>query len=147
MWKQPRTFCLALLLLPYIISPKPFRYMASCACMYQMCLGYFLIASGSPLWCFLCTGLSYVGRNILCANLSLLLHLSSLFCVLSSLQSLSSVQLFVTPWTAACQASLPITNFGSLLKLMSIELVMSSQFSLPIYIKYVYSFLSKVSLP
>ena len=38
-----------------------------------------------------------MGRNILCANLSLLLHLSSLFCVLSSLQSLSSVQLFVTP--------------------------------------------------
>ena len=35
-------------------------------------------------------------------------------------------QLFVTPWTAACQASLSITNFQSLLKLMSIELVMPS---------------------
>ena len=32
----------------------------------------------------------------------------------------------VTPWTAACQASLTITNSQSLLKLMSIELVMSS---------------------
>ena len=42
----------------------------------------------------------------------------------SSVKSLSRVQLFVTPWTAAHQASLSITNFGSLLKLMSIELVM-----------------------
>ena len=38
----------------------------------------------------------------------------------------SCVQLFVTPWTAACQASLSITNSGSLVKLMSIELVMPS---------------------
>ena len=35
-------------------------------------------------------------------------------------------QLFATPWTAACQASLSITNSWSLLKLMSIELVMPS---------------------
>ena len=39
---------------------------------------------------------------------------------------LSCVQLFVTPWTAACQASLPITNSWSLLKLMSIKLMMPS---------------------
>ena len=44
---------------------------------------------------------------------------------LSSLQSLSHVQLFATPWTAAGQASLSITNSRSLLKLMSIESVMS----------------------
>ena len=44
----------------------------------------------------------------------------------SSVQSLSRVQLFVTLWTAACQASLSITNSWSLLKLMSIELVMTS---------------------
>ena len=43
-----------------------------------------------------------------------------------SVQSLSRVQLFVTPWTAAHQASLSITNFLSLLKLMSIESVMPS---------------------
>ena len=41
-------------------------------------------------------------------------------------QSLSCVLLFVTPWTAAHQASLSITNSRSLLRLMSIELVMSS---------------------
>ena len=44
----------------------------------------------------------------------------------SSVQSLSCVQLFATPWTAACQASLSITNSQNLLKLMSIESVMPS---------------------
>ena len=44
----------------------------------------------------------------------------------SSVQSLSRVQLFATPWTAARQASLFITNSCSLLKLMSIESVMPS---------------------
>ena len=44
----------------------------------------------------------------------------------SSVQSLSHVWLFVTPWTAAHQASLSITNSQSLLKLMSIESVMPS---------------------
>ena len=39
---------------------------------------------------------------------------------------LSHVRLFVTLWTAACQASLSITNSQSLLKLMSMELVMPS---------------------
>ena len=43
-----------------------------------------------------------------------------------SVQSLSRVQLFATPWTAACQASLSITNSQNLLKLMSIESVMPS---------------------
>ena len=43
-----------------------------------------------------------------------------------SVQSLSHVQLFATPWTAAHQASLSITNSWSLLKVMSIESVMPS---------------------
>ena len=42
----------------------------------------------------------------------------------SSVQSLNQVRLFVTPWTAAHQASLSITNSRNLLKLMSIESVM-----------------------
>ena len=42
----------------------------------------------------------------------------------SSVQSLSRVQLFATPWISACQASLSISNSQSLLKLMSIELLM-----------------------
>ena len=44
----------------------------------------------------------------------------------SSVQLLNRVRLFATPWTAACQASLFITNSRSLPKLMSIELVMPS---------------------
>ena len=44
----------------------------------------------------------------------------------SSVQSLIRVRLCVTPWTAAYQVSLSFTNSGSLLKLMSIELVMPS---------------------
>ena len=53
---------------------------------------------------------------------------SSLVSILlfSSVQFLSCVRLFVTPWTAACQTSLSITNSRSLLKLMSIESVMPS---------------------
>ena len=46
----------------------------------------------------------------------------------SSVQLLSHVQLFATPWTAAHQASLSITNSWSLPKLMSIELVMPSNY-------------------
>ena len=44
----------------------------------------------------------------------------------SSVQSLSCVRLFATPWTAARQASLSITNSWSMFKLMSIKLVMLS---------------------
>ena len=54
---------------------------------------------------------------------TILMYLAHQF---SSVQSLSPVQLFATPWTAACQASLSITNSQSLLKLMSIESVMPS---------------------
>ena len=44
----------------------------------------------------------------------------------SSVQSFSHVPFFATPWTAACQASLSITNSWTLLKLMSIESLMPS---------------------
>ena len=47
--------------------------------------------------------------------------------VYCSVQSLSCIQLFATPWTAASQASLSITNSWNLLELMSIESVMPSK--------------------
>ena len=60
----------------------------------------------------------------------LLYHVSGNHCEsgtsFSSVQSFSLVQLFVTSWTEARQATLPITNTWSWLKLMSIELVMPS---------------------
>ena len=46
--------------------------------------------------------------------------------VVVTVQSLSCIQLFVTPWTAAGQASLTFAVFQNLLKFMSIELVMPS---------------------
>ena len=51
---------------------------------------------------------------------------NQMICLLSSVQSLSCFRLFATPWTAALQSSLSITNSWSLLRLMSIELVMPS---------------------
>ena len=51
---------------------------------------------------------------------------SSVFCLVAVVQSLSNIQLFVTPWTAALQAFLSFTISRSLLKLMSIESVMPS---------------------
>ena len=66
------------------------------------------------------------------ASVSLPFHCQIMLCYglpesfLISVQLLSRVQLFATPWTAACQASLSNTNSQSLLKLMFIELVMPS---------------------
>ena len=53
-------------------------------------------------------------------------HIELYYYQFSSVQLLSHVQLFATPWTAALQAALSITNSRSLLKLMSIESVMPS---------------------
>ena len=69
--------------------------------------------------------------SILKQNVSLCTHIdnaspSMLLLIFSSVQLLSHVRLFATPWTAAHQASLSITNSRSLLKLMSIESVMPS---------------------
>ena len=58
-----------------------------------------------------------------CHSLRIIFEFSLL---ISSVQLLSHVQLFATPWTATRQASQSITNTQSLLKLMSIELVMPS---------------------
>ena len=48
------------------------------------------------------------------------------FLLFNSVQSLGHVQIFETPWTAACQASLSIINSWSWIKLISIKLVMPS---------------------
>ena len=63
--------------------------------------------------------------NMTRKNLILLIIIAYKYTVVV-VQSLSCVQLFATPWTAACQASLSFTISRSLLKLMSIELVMPS---------------------
>ena len=74
---------------------------------------------GEHLWREQCKG----RRWEVCWCRHLILKLTRFF---SSVQSLSHVQLFATLWIAAHQASLSIINSWSLLKLMSIESVMSS---------------------
>ena len=75
---------------------------------------------------------SFSGRRYFIFFRKALLHQTKLgFCKFfflktSSVQSLSRVRLFETPWTATYQGSLSISNSWSLLKLMSIRLVMSS---------------------
>ena len=61
-----------------------------------------------------------------CVDCVSTLHWQHRLSQFSSIQSLSCVRLFATPWTAAHQASLSTTNSWSLLKLMSIKLVMLS---------------------
>ena len=67
------------------------------------------------------TGLSLAGSHRISSGLK-----TSSGCQFNSVQSLSHVRLFATPWAAARQASLSFTNSQSLLKLMSIKLVMPS---------------------
>ena len=68
-------------------------------------------------------GVSYLSGSLILRHTYLEHFLCTQF---GSVQSLSHVQLFATPWTAARQASLSITNSWSLLKLMSIESMMPS---------------------
>ena len=79
-----------------------------------------------PLWLIIGYWIQF---SVLCSRT--LLFMQSLyknldFLVVSSVQLLSCVRLFATPWIAACQASLSITNSRSPLKLMSIKSVMPS---------------------
>ena len=76
------------------------------------------------------TGKSICKSEKWCLGISSLWEeLSPFLVVFCSVQSLSDVQLFATPWTAARQASLSITNSWSLLKFMSIESVVPSTIS------------------
>ena len=78
-----------------------------------------------------CKGVGLVGVCVCVCVCVCVSRVNILFCMyyyyqFSSVQSLSRVQLFATPWTAAHQASLSITNSLNLSKLMSIESVMPS---------------------
>ena len=93
-----------------------------------------LCASGRGCWAFsphLFKNFIFIGAQLLCdvPFISTVQQSESARCIqihISSVQLLSCVRLFVTPWTATHQASLSITNSQSLPKLMSIESVMAS---------------------
>ena len=63
---------------------------------------------------------------IICKIIFLYILVVSMLFLLSAVQSLNHVQLFATPWTAACQASLSIANSQGLFKLMSVVSMMPS---------------------
>ena len=95
-----------------------------------MCNGVFMFVS-YLFGCLLDLGATVKGLFILNFLLGywilhLFLYVTSVAIHTAAVQSLSPVQLSVTPWTAACHASLSFTISQSLLKLMSIELVMPS---------------------
>ena len=85
---------------------------------------------------FLCIYCSFLGSGYHEIHLCCPLIMSTCFIKFSSVQSLSCVRLFVTPWIAACQASLSITNSRSSLKLMSIKLVMPSSHLILCYLLF-----------
>ena len=91
-----------------------------------------------PFLCWWTSGGFHVLTTVYTATINIWIHVSFQIMIFTrymprrriagsfiSVQSLSHVQLFVIPWTAAHQASLFITNSRSLLKLISIESVMS----------------------
>ena len=101
----------------YSVSPLNFLYLPS------------QITHFFQIFCGIIYLIIYISSFFLSKIFLHLLNLISWFYLLfscSSVQLLSHVQLFVTLWTAAHQASLSITNSRSLFKLMSIESVMPS---------------------
>ena len=96
-----------------------FIQVKTCMCLFlffspmRRCYGCFAYTDSHLRW----WGLRWGGFHLFCLNVEKLVQ---------SVQLLSHVRLFATPWTAARQASLSITNSQSLPKLTSIELVMPS---------------------
>ena len=76
-----------------------------------------------------------IGRGVTCRNSTVIFKLvmsgltSVILVTFNSVQSLSWVWLFATPWTTVHQASLSVTNSCNLLKLMPVESVMPSKTS------------------
>ena len=89
--------------------------------------GFYMAGKARFFWSSMTDSLWHFWSNLQIVSWSLLIYVYQYQCTqFSSVQSLSRVRLFVTPWIAAHQASLSITNSWSLPKLMSIELVMPS---------------------
>ena len=101
-------------------------------CVLAICMFYLSVS----LWFFLCVCVSVFEPVQIIYYVPLPFLQMVTFVV--AIQSLSHVWFFMTPWTAARQASLSFTMSRSLLKLMSIELMMPS--NQPILCRYVYTF-------
>ena len=84
----------------------------------------FFYPSSAFFWLFFAWYIFIIYFELICDCDQVKIHIISL--QFSSVQSLSGVRLFVTPWIAACQTSLSITISQSSLRLMSVESVMPS---------------------
>ena len=97
----------------------PFTHFSQTLTPFPLAITYlFLVSMSMFLTCLIC----FLGSTSKRINMVFFFDLFQF----GSIQSLSHVQLFATPWTAACQASLSITNSQSFLKLMSFESEMPS---------------------
>ena len=130
--------------LAWALLEAPFREHGLCVCSSWSEVAQSLSKEGQLMYKSIRTGVPWIGGTSLCtrgdvgelgvhsalkALVIKITQLSHPAAGLSStivVQSLSHVQLFPTPWTAVCQASLSFTISQSLLKLMSIESVMPS---------------------
>ena len=99
-------------------------------CFIRIPENVYMVNIWESIKCHICKKIKMMGKRnyILKFNNTYIKSLFLAFWISASqsVQSLSHIRLFVTPWTAACQASLSITNSQSLFKLTSIELVMPS---------------------
>ena len=108
---------------PCVIQQLPILCMVVYICQCHALDLYHLLL---PLQCLQVQFLSLCLYSCPANRLINTIFLDSIYNVFSSVQLLSHVWLFATPWTAACQASLSITNSWSPPKPMSIESVMPS---------------------
>ena len=99
-------------------------------CFIRIPENVYMVNIWESIKCHICKKIKMMGKRnyILKFNNTYIKSLFLAFWISASqsVHSLSHIRLFVTPWTAACQASLSITNSQSLFKLTSIELVMPS---------------------
>ena len=113
------------------LEPSPFKVAHRSAPKEEWYLGFKMKSRGSICHAWTCVSIFYqaLGSTLFLRKLcqkACQMSAPSSHCPSVQFQLLGCVWLFVTPWTAALQASLSITNSQSLLKLMSIELVMPS---------------------
>ena len=110
-----------------VISPQePFSYLNSWEVHEWLMLQSLAHWWIQPFRSQQCPGCGWSAGTLYSSHKNSIIILCFWSILLTSVQSLSCVWLFVTPWTAVHQASLSITNSWSLLKLMFIELVMPS---------------------
>ena len=119
-------FCKPLFNIPLILTSGSLDFLHSLQACFQLSGSIWTLVMMS--WVCAFTSIGFFPSSILCPSKKWSILQSSAWVQFSSVQLLTCVWLFEASWTAARQASLFITNSPSLLKLMSIESVMPSNY-------------------